>query len=227
MQAGQAFAPVYEKLSGMATSLSSSGRTSVIGRSNSAKPGSSAAGIVTVSRKLPASDSVSVDPSLIAGSGASTTAGLTNSSEGNADKATKAADGLKRSTPNSGEVSPVGGPRPISIGGTGSGCSGRIAASVAANSEAISAEAVATVQKKINQLNTSAKVISFFKEEASNIPDLRSLLYSDATSKLLATKGIRIVNQGGDVSGESMTKAKYVFSDDGIRFTKLTIGKKN
>ncbi|OYZ24257.1 MAG: hypothetical protein B7Y39_02195 [Bdellovibrio sp. 28-41-41] len=233
IQAGQAFAPVYEKLSNMANAVttSSSGRTGVIGRSNSPKPASGASGIVTVSRKVPAANSdSSIDPSsLVAASVASgTTAGLTNNSDAD-PKAAKAA-GIQRSVANDAEVAPIGGPRAVNLGGSTSGGSRGVAANVAAgaaNSEGVSSAALASVQKKITQLNTPTKVISFFKEEAVKIPDFRSLLYSDATSSLLASKGIRVVNQSGDVSGETTTKAKYVFSDDGTKFTKLNVGKKN
>ncbi len=233
IQAGQAFAPVYEKLSKMANAVtsSSSGRTGVIGRSNSPKSPNGASGVVTVSRKLPTANSdSSIDPSsLVAASAASgTTAGLAKNSDAD-PKAAKAA-GIQRSVANDAEVAPIGGPRAVNLGGSTSGGSRGIAANVAAgaaNSETVSSAALASVQKKITQLNTPAKVISFFKEEAVKIPDFRSLLYSDATSSLLASKGIRVVNQSGEVSGEKMTKAKYVFSDDGTKFTKLNVGKKN
>tara|TARA_B110001454_G_C12723340_1_gene436856 strand:- start:72000 stop:73814 length:1815 start_codon:yes stop_codon:yes gene_type:complete len=233
MQAGQAFAPVYEKLSNMASSVSSSGRTSVIGRSNSPKINTDASGVVTVSRKLPSSDSrASVDPDALVAAAGSSGGAIANNIDGDSNKASKAA-GLQRSTANNtDEVAPVGGPRPISLSSSRSagGGPGKAAANVAsgaANTEAVSSAALAAVQQKITELTTPAKIETFFKKEASNIADLRNLLYSDATSKLLAAKGIRVVNQSGDVSGESMTKAKYVFSDDGIKFTKLNIGKKN
>jgi hypothetical protein len=95
-----------------------------------------------------------------------------------------------------------------------------------AESDASNSNLIVEVQKKITQLNSPAQINSFFKDEAVRIPNLRNYLYSDATSKLLATKGIRVVNQSGDVSGGPLDKSKYIYSDDGIKFTRLNIVKK-
>lgn len=236
-QAGQAFAPVYERLSTIGKSASPSStsvKSGIIGSGSPARSG--ATGVVTVTRKNPSSASYDSTASVadIAGSTAGSAAnGLTKTSGANdgnkARKATAVATGGSKGD----ETAPsLGGPRSLNLG-NGVGASGTSSRSpsnsdTSGGSDFSNSSAVATVQRKITQLNSPAQITSFFKEEAINIPNLRELLYSDsATSKILASKGIRVVNQSGDVAGESVAKAKYLFSDDGSKFTALKMAKKN
>lgn len=236
-QAGQAFAPVYEKLSVIGRSASSSSTSVRPGIIGSGSPSlSGATGVVSVTRKprSTASDDSSGSIADIAGAApiAAASAGLAKASAG------KSTDGganasLRRTSANADEASPaLGGPRSLGLnGGGGSGGSGATRSPSNADSGTVSdastAAIVEKVQKKITQLNSPVQIASFFKEEAVNIPNLRELLYSDATSKILASKGIRVVNQSGDESGETVAKAKYLYRDDGSKFTPLKVAKKN
>lgn len=233
-QAGQAFAPVYEKLSVIGKSASTSVRPGIIGSGSPSLSG--ATGVVSVTRKPrstssdDSSGSIADIPGVAPVSVAS--AGLAKASAGkSSDGGTKAS--LGRTSANVDEASPaLGGPRSLGLnGGGGSGGSGVTRSPSNADSSGMSDANTTTivekVQKKITQLNSPAQIASFFKEEAVNIPNLRELLYSDSTSKILASKGIRVVNQSGDESGETVAKAKYLYRDDGSKFTPLKLAKKN
>ncbi len=236
-QAGQAFAPVYERLSTIGKSVSPSSasvRPGIIGSGSPARSG--ATGIVTVTRKNPSStsyDSTASVAEIAERAGSSASNGLAKTSgatDGN--KANKAATIATSSRGDETAPARGGGPRSLNLGNGGgaSGASSRSPSNsdTVGGSDFANSPAAATVQKKITQLNSPAQITSFFKDEAINIPNLRELLYSDsATSKILASKGIRVVNQSGDVAGESVSKAKYLFSDDGSKFTPLKMAKKN
>ncbi len=229
-QAGQAFAPVYQKLSNIANSVPTSGRVGVIGGGGSLGKLSAATGVVSVTRKTPTTNSdTTLNPdALIAASGTSAVAaGIIAQKSGATDSGTAGKPSLQRSTASDSSGPIGGGPRSLGLsGGGGSGGSGSAAgvAEGASNTEAFNSADIASAQKKVTQLNSPAQINSFFKEEAGN---LRGLIYSDEKlSKLLASKGIRVMNQSGDVAGESMAKAKYVFRDDGSKFTALKVAKK-
>lgn len=236
-QAGQAFAPVYEKLSVIGKSASSSSTSVRPGIIGSGSPSlSSATGVVSVTRKprSTSSDDSSGSIADIAGAApfAAASAGLAKASAGKStDGGTKAS--LSRTSANADEASPaLGGPRSLGLNGGGrSGGSGATRSpsnsDSATENDANTTAIVEKVQKKITQLNSPAQIASFFKEEAASIPNLRELLYSDATSRILASKGIRVVNQSGDESGETFAKAKYLYRDDGSKFTPLKMAKKN
>lgn len=232
LQAGQAFAPVYEKLSTMGKSVGSSStsvRQGVIGSGSPARSGAS--GIVTVTRKTPTVSNSDSSISDIAGVGAvGTTATLAKTSAAvDTGSGKKSAADIRNGKQD--EVSPaLGGPRSLGLNSGGSGSGGSRSPSnsdTSGGTDLGNSEATTTVQKKITQLNTPAQIDSFFKREAANIPNLRELLYSDSTSKILASKGIRVVNQSGDESGETIAKAKYLYRDDGSKFTPLKLARKN
>lgn len=234
-EAGKAFAPVYEKLSAISKSAgypSKSIRPGIIGSGSSSL--SSATGVVSVTRKprSTSSDDSSGSIADIAGTAsvATTSPGLAKASAGKStDGGAKAS--LGRTAVNTGEANPaLGGPRSLGLNSVGSGGSGATRSpsnTDYSETNTGTAAIVEKVQKKITQLNSPAQIASFFKEEAASIPNLRELLYSDATSRILASKGIRVVNQSGDESGETFAKAKYLYRDDGSKFTPLKMAKKN
>lgn len=232
LQAGQAFAPVYEKLSTMGKSVGSSStsvRQGVIGSGSPARSGSS--GIVTVTRKTPTgtnSDSSIYDIAGAVAVGTSATLAKTSAAVDTGSGKKSTAD-IKNGRQD--EASPaLSGPRSLGLNSGGSSSGGSRSPSNSDTSGSVdlgNSEATTIVQKRITQLNTPAQIDSFFKREAANIPNLRELLYSDSTSKILASKGIRVVNQSGDESGETVAKAKYLYRDDGSKFTPLKLAKKN
>lgn len=237
LRAGQVFAPVYEKLSTMGQSVGlsrPSARKAIIGRGSPARSG--ATGIVTVTPKIPkvshsspsgASADIVGTPSAVGAATASIKTQTVAGRAADSGVSKKPAEVIRNT--NSGQtVQALGGRRSLGLNSVGASSGGSRGPSNSEASVATGGEDLPTatnVQKKITQLNSAAQIASFFKEEAVNIPNFRKLLYSDATSKVLASKGIRIVNQSGGESG-AVDKVKYLIRDDGSKFTPLNLVKK-
>lgn len=229
LEAGRAFRPVYDKLSGMAaaaSSLGSKSNTAIIGSTDAQpRPRTTLARTRESYVALPQKYNGSVPAS------ANETQDVAGTEPDDAVGASKGvsvpkAQLVKNGQPELAQNLLANGQRSPALDGTGSAgpsATGNKGSGLTSGQDA--SNTAAKFKQRLDQLKTPEQIKNFFIAESWKYPGIRTIIYNDLEIKnLLGRKQIRIVGRNAKAteSGASAKDAKVVFSDNGKNFIPIS-----